>query len=259
MLQEFILSEGDPAHIESQKTVPETNAFPTKCPHCAAETQDDLARMRSCCRCRLAGKPVRVSARRRMYATARSAHSVIEVYAGAVPNDIRIGMRGGTVIDQRFDGLVDEVEIFDRALTAAEIQAIFDAGGAGKCKAVTVEIDIKPGSDPNSINLCSGGAVPVAILGSDTFDVLNVDTETLRFAEAAVKVVGKKDPNTLCSYNDVNGDSWVDLVCHYTTQDIAALDGESSTANVNGELLPEFGATPIEGTDSVNIVKDTCN
>jgi hypothetical protein len=33
-----------------------------------------------------------------------------------------------------FSGIVDEVEIFNRALSASEIQAIFNAGSAGKCK-----------------------------------------------------------------------------------------------------------------------------
>ena len=150
---------------------------------------------------------------------------------------------------------IDELEIFDRALDQAEIQAIFAAGSAGKCKVINVGVDIKPGSDPNSINLCSNGAVPIAILGSDEFDVMDVDTETLRFAEAAVKVVGKKDPHTLCSFEDVNLDGFTDVVCHFVTTDIAALDGESTSATVNGEL---FDGTPIEGTDSVNIVKDTC-
>ena len=32
------------------------------------------------------------------------------------------------------DGIVDEAEIFDRALTQEEIQAIYDAGSDGKCK-----------------------------------------------------------------------------------------------------------------------------
>jgi hypothetical protein len=32
------------------------------------------------------------------------------------------------------DGLIDEVEIYDRALTAQEVQAIYNAGSAGKCK-----------------------------------------------------------------------------------------------------------------------------
>ena len=33
-----------------------------------------------------------------------------------------------------FNGLIDEAQVFDRALTASEIQAIFNAGIAGKCK-----------------------------------------------------------------------------------------------------------------------------
>ena len=121
---------------------------------------------------------------------------------------------------------------------------------------INVDVDIKPGSDPNSINLCSNGAVPVAIFGSDTFVVDDIDTETLRFAGSSVKVVGKKDPHTLCSFEDVDGDFIDDLVCHFLTTDIAALDGDSLTATVNGELLD---GTPIEGSDGVNIVKDTCN
>ena len=33
-----------------------------------------------------------------------------------------------------WNGLIDEVEIHDRALTQEEIRAIFEAGSAGKCK-----------------------------------------------------------------------------------------------------------------------------
>jgi len=35
-----------------------------------------------------------------------------------------------------FGGLIDEVEIFNRALSATEVQAIANAGGAGKCRAL---------------------------------------------------------------------------------------------------------------------------
>jgi len=39
-----------------------------------------------------------------------------------------------TVLDQIFNGLIDEAAIYNRALSASEIQAIFNAGTAGKCK-----------------------------------------------------------------------------------------------------------------------------
>lgn len=190
-----------------------------------------------------------------LYVDGSSVHSAS--YSGSIPgssNDVLLGKYWADTGGE-FSGLIDEVEIFNRALSAAEIQAIYNAGSAGKCKFVEVVIDIKPDSDPNSINLCSNGAVPIAIFGSETFDVYEVDTETLRFAEATVKLVGKKDPHSLCSYEDVDDDIYYDLVCHFLTANIAGIDGESSTATVNGNLLD---GTPFEGTDSVNIVKD-CN
>jgi hypothetical protein len=98
--------------------------------------------------------------------------------------------------------------------------------------------------------------VPVAILGSNTLDVDDIKIETLGFAGEAVKVVGKKDPQFSCSYEDVNGDSINDLVCNFATPDIAGVDGESTDLTVNGELID---GTAIEGSDSSNIVKDTCN
>ena len=45
----------------------------------------------------------------------------------------------------------------------------------------SVTIDIRPGSDGNEINTRSRGVIPVAILGSDSFDVADVDLATLAF------------------------------------------------------------------------------
>jgi hypothetical protein len=44
---------------------------------------------------------------------------------------------------------------------------------------IEVNVDIKPGGDRSSINPKSRGVIPVAILGSDTFDVADVVVETL--------------------------------------------------------------------------------
>ncbi len=40
-----------------------------------------------------------------------------------------------------WNGLIDEVEVFDRALSASEIQSIFNAGSAGKCKDIDTDGD----------------------------------------------------------------------------------------------------------------------
>ena len=63
-----------------------------------------------------------------------------EVASGAASGDIKpispdlvIG-RNSVIPSFDFDGIIDEVELFDRALSASEIQAIFNAGSAGKCK-----------------------------------------------------------------------------------------------------------------------------
>ena len=55
--------------------------------------------------------------------------SGIELAIGSVRHD-----PAPTGFSQHFAGIIDEVEIFNRALSAAEIRAIFEAGSAGKRK-----------------------------------------------------------------------------------------------------------------------------
>jgi hypothetical protein len=115
--------------------------------------------------------------------------------------------------------------------------------------ALEVEIDIKPGSDPNSINLCSHGIVPIAILSGDGFDATTVDPSTVEFAGASIRVKGKGALQY--SLEDVDGDGDLDLVAQISVENLD-LDGGSTTATVSGLA----GGVPFEGTDSVNIVKD---
>jgi hypothetical protein len=51
-----------------------------------------------------------------------------------------------------FDGLIDEVEMHDRALSAEEIQAIYEAGSAGKCKPGAPDKDRGHGNDIGGID-----------------------------------------------------------------------------------------------------------
>jgi len=117
---------------------------------------------------------------------------------------------------------------------------------------VSVDIDIKPGSDPNSINLSSAGVIPVAILSSDTFDATTVDPDSLTIAGASVRVVGKGS-KLLSHKEDVNGDGLLDLVCQFENlTDFLTVEGES------GAVLEgfTFDGTPIRGEDHVRIVRD---
>jgi hypothetical protein len=113
---------------------------------------------------------------------------------------------------------------------------------------IPVSIDIKPNDYPNSINLGSNGTTPVAIFGSPTFDVRQIDPTTITLANASVKL--KNNGKPMAYYEDVNGDGIPDIVAHFTT---SALKLTSSTvkATLQGQLI---GGTPIKGSDSVRIV-----
>jgi len=127
---------------------------------------------------------------------------------------------------------------------------IDDLGACGG--PLEVEIDIKPGSDPNSINLGASGVVPVAILSSESFDATTVDPDTVSLAGASVKMVGKSN-RFLCHAEDVNSDGRLDLVCqvenltYFLTEDGQTLAVLEATT---------FDGLPVRGEDTVNIVPD---
>ena len=112
-----------------------------------------------------------------------------------------------------------------------------------------VDIDIKPGSDPNAINPKSRGKIPVAILSTTDFDATSqVDKSSLTFGRT-----GDEDSLSKCtkSNEDVNGDGLDDVVCHFNTQDTGFQQGDTEGI-VKGNTL---NGVPIEGKDSVRIVK----
>jgi len=114
---------------------------------------------------------------------------------------------------------------------------------------IPVDIDIKPGSDPNCFNNDGHGVIPVAILGSDTFDATTVNPITVILDSQAVKTKGNGDPQT--NIEDVNGDGFDDLIVKIIDEDGTYEQG-SSIAILTGEL---FDGTSIEGTDSICITQ----
>ena len=116
-----------------------------------------------------------------------------------------------------------------------------DGTVAFKAELSEVAIDIKPGSDPNSINLNSKGVVPVAVLTTDLFDAATVDPDTVLFAGASP---------VRWTMEDVDGDGDMDLLFHFKTQELG-LDECSTEAILTGETT---GGVLFGGVDSVNIV-----
>jgi hypothetical protein len=108
---------------------------------------------------------------------------------------------------------------------------------------IEVEIDIKPGSWPNSINLNQKGRIPVAILTTEDFDAATVDPATVVFGPAAAVPVHY-------AMEDVDGDGDVDLILHFITAEIG-LDEDSEEATLTGQTYDEMD---IVGTDAVRIV-----
>lgn len=103
-------------------------------------------------------------------------------------------------------------------------------------------IDIKPCSDPNSINLKSKGVVPVAVLSTEDFDAGNVDPATVEFAGAS--------PVRWTIEDVCPGDGYDDLLLHFKTQELN-LDENSTEAILTGY---DYNGEFIWGVDSVNIV-----
>ncbi len=148
----------------------------------------------------------------------------------------------------KFEGTVNSVDMW---FSVSEIQAF----GRVIIEVEEVDIDIKPGSFPNSINLGDYGLLPVAILGTDALDVHQIDPVSLELGDVAVTTRGPaRAPKLAYSYEDVDGDGDADLMAFFSVQDLVAAGAltETSTELVLTGALTD--GTLIQGLDSVRPV-----
>jgi hypothetical protein len=142
---------------------------------------------------------------------------------------------------------------------------------------IDIDVDIKPGNSVNPINPFSSGAVsvailrsdsfdvldvdltsirsaPVAILGSDSFDVLDVDLTSIRF-NAQPGLVGTAPIHAVLGHlEDVNDDGFTDLNSHYPISGSGIEPGDAQ-ACVTGVTL---GGESIQGCDLITTTNPSC-
>ena len=168
---------------------------------------------------------------------------------------------GGVDCDN--DGIVDILEgdplVCGIAPTgegiASAVVAIVKAASAEQ----VVNVDIRPGSCPNPLNIREKGVLPVALLGSSKLDVTSIDVGSLRLAgvpplHTAIEDVSAP-PSNLNTCNTYPADGFADLILMFDAQEIMLrfgilMDGDSVELTLTGKL--EDG-TPIVGKDTVMI------
>jgi hypothetical protein len=120
---------------------------------------------------------------------------------------------------------------------------------------LVVALDIKPGSCPNSFNRNSHGVLPIALVGTDSFDVSQVDLDSIRLRRKD-GAPGEVAPNfgppgphptiedvaapfagpEQCDCHELTVDGIPDLMVHFRTDDVVAnLDLNSFPS---GALVP---------------------
>jgi hypothetical protein len=119
----------------------------------------------------------------------------------------------------------------------------------GAESSVTVEIDIKPEGNPNTINFKNPRQViTVAILTIDAFDATTVDHTTVSFEGAAEMHTDKKTGEARRHEEDVDGDGDTDLVFHFRLRD-TDLTPDSTEGALMGET---YDGVSIQGTDTIH-------
>ena len=132
-----------------------------------------------------------------------------------------------------------------------------------------VAVDIKPQSCPNPKNITDRGVLPVAILGTASFDVNQVDPATVKLegvsplrwsledvAAPFLPFIGKTRA-TDCT--TAGPDSFLDLSLKFDEQAIITalgpvVDGQVLVLELTGTLKPAYGSLAIVGEDVVVII-----
>jgi hypothetical protein len=106
----------------------------------------------------------------------------------------------------------------------------------------------KHDEEPNLIHLDEGGLIPLAILGSEAFDVADVDATTLRFGPGGATLAHFRRPH----FEDVNKDGFTNLLAHFRAEETGIEYGDRM-ACLEGKTRD---GRKFKGCDSIRTVPD---
>ena len=133
---------------------------------------------------------------------------------------------------------------------------------------VVVAVDIKPESCPNPLNVKSKGVLTVAILGTEDFDVTQIDPASIRLegvsplrwnwedvATPFEPFIGKEDCMMDC--HELGPDGLMDLTLKFDIQEVIAALGDVEDEDCLTLILTGFlfGGMDIVGEDVIIIIE----
>lgn len=122
---------------------------------------------------------------------------------------------------------------------------------------ITVEVDVKPGSYPSSVNLKNKGLTPVAIHTTEDFDAADIDPMSVVLDPDGCFIMPVKAEMDDCDevwdpvLMEMVGDGDIDLVLFFVTADLDCL-GDVTEVTIKGFT---YDGIPIEGTSDISFVK----
>ncbi len=155
-------------------------------------------------------------------------------------------------VESTLDGWIADGRLFDSLLGSTVLDAVYvtedDWTMVIPDPVTFVDLDIKPGSDRNPVNLKSKGKLPVVLFGNEELDVSMIDLGTLLLN--GVGLTEKNNGDLFASLEDEDGDGILDLVMHFGMQDLGIEAGMDELL-FSGSFL-DGGA--FEGSDIISIV-----
>lgn len=182
--------------------------------------------------------------------TTLSSGNLLEFMGGiAVADD------GSIYVTTRRQDRTDAVVRVDPTSGAQELVSSFPGGSFSRLAgiavvpglpAISVGVDIKPGRGLSLVNPWRRGVVPVAVFGSNGFDVSSIDPSTIGFGPDAAGLAHGGGPHGA----DLNGDGIEDALMHFRVRKTGIAIGDTE-ACVTGALVD---GTPFEGCDGIRTV-----